>query len=903
MPNWKSLLIYLGIALAALAATGLVTGILLTHFLVDWWWFKALEFEPYFWLRFLYRYILSGGVTLFFFLIFFLNFWVASRYLGVDETEFSLLARSPEGSAYQRLMHRFQSGSMHVYLPLSAALATIIALPFYHHWEDGLLFFFGADAPMADPVFGRNIGFYLFSFPIFKLIQGALLWTFILLSGAMALLYWIEHQVIPTQQKRWPKEARLHLSSLIGVTLLIQGWGFMLERYGLLYTNHHDPVFFGPGLVETGYHLPLIWLSLLSFLVGSFALLYHLNSGRGLKTAGVCGVLFLLSLGLRHFELIPELLDKYVVEPNPVKTEHHHMQANIDATLDAFGLREVKYVDFDLAKDLSEEIERIGPALSHHLSNIPVWDEDLLDDAFQQLQGIRTYYRFSSVDVGRYEINGRLQQVDLAAREVNLEKLPAAAQNWENRHLRYTHGYGVVVTPAAQRGEEPMQWYLKDLEQQSPVGLSVKRPDVYYGQEELDYAVVPNRLNAVGISASAPDERTDYRGEGGVPITSLFRKLIYALYYRDEKLFFSVNIDANSHILYRRNIVERIKTLTPFLELDDDPYVAITPDRVYWIQDAYTLSDNYPVAKPASFPIKVGAKETQNKAFNYIRNSVKAVVDAYDGSVEYYITDPDDPMIQAYHRAYPGLFKNIAEMPPLLREQLRYPRDLFALQMKIFARYHQTNPDQFYQQSETWDFARNIGAEPIRPMRPYYLTIDGQDCPNLQKFVLISPMTPVGRDNLSVLALAGPTEKPSCTGLDYSGKVMIYKFPQKQIDGPAQISALIDQDPVIRQQFTLWDQRGSRVKRGRTIILPIGHTVVYVQPVYMSASSTTKIPELVRVIVSMGTEVVMDRSLDAALKQLVTQLKEQQSRQKPPRGETTPPATAPVVPKTELRAF
>ncbi len=508
--------------------------------------------------------------------------------------------------------------------------------------------------------------------------------------------------------------------------------------------------------------------------------------------------------------------------------------------------------------------------------------------------------------MGRYPINNRLQQVDLAAREVNMDKLPDAAKNWENRHLRYTHGFGAVVIPAAQRGEEPMQWYLRDLEQQSPVGMTIKRPDVYYGQENLDYAIAPNKLNAVDISASEPELKSDYRAKGGVPLSSLFRKLIYAVYYRDEKLFFSFNIDENSKILYRRNIVDRIKTLAPFLELDSDPYLAVTPNRMYWIQDAYTLSPHYPAAKAVRFPFKVGASATDIKEFNYIRNSVKVVVDAYNGTTKFYISDPTDPVIQAYRKAYPGLFKDVSEMLPLLREQLRYPRDLFALQMQLYARYHQTNPDQFYQQSETWAFAQNIGVHPPQPMRPYYLTIDAPDCPELQKFVLISPMTPVGRDNLSVLAVAGPMENETCSGLDYAGKLVIYKFPQKQIDGPAQISALIDQDPVIREQFTLWDQRGARINRGRTIVLPIGHAVVYVQPVYITASSTTKIPQLARVIVSMGTEVVMDRSLDAALKKLMAQLKAHDGRPQPaalPVPIEAEPAQAPAESKSELRSY
>jgi uncharacterized membrane protein (UPF0182 family) len=732
-------------------------------------------------------------------------------------------------------------------------------------------------------------------------IQHALLWQFIILSALMALLYWIEHAVLPSSRKSWQPEARLHLTVLVVVTLLIQSWGFMLQRYSLLYTDHNEPVFFGPGFVEMRYHLPLIWLSAFTFLGAALSLIFYVRKGKGLKAAFGFAAVFLAAEGLQQVKALPEFIGKYIVAPNFVRTQRPFLQANIDATLDAYALKDVHYVDFELTDDLKATIDRVTPELENFLTNIPIWDNNLLNDVFQQLQGIRPYYHFSDVDVGRYFVEDRLRQVDQAVREVNIDRLPADARTWENIHLRYTHGYGAVMTPSSQRAAEPIQWYLKDLEQQSPVGMKVDRPDIYYGEENLDWAIVPNKLNAVDIPVSAPAMASGRLDAGGVAIDSFFRRLLFSLYFQDYRIFFSANYDHTGKVLLRRNIVERINELAPFLALDGDPYVAVTPDRIYWVQDAYTLSSWYPASKYSRQEFRTGRTDREQREFNYMRNSVKVVVDAYSGATRFYVTDASDPLVRAYDNAYPGLFRDVREMLPLIREQLRYPRDLFAAQMQMFARYHQTNPDLFYQQSETWAFAKDINGEPVRP---YYLTINARDCPAVQKFVLIAPMTPVGRDNLSVVAMGGATEKDNCV-LDYAGKISIYKFPQRHIDGPAQVGALIDQNPIIRQQFTLWDQLGSRVKRGRMVILPVGKTVVYVQPVYIVSTTQAGIPELVRVIVSMGREVVMDTTVRGALEKLLEHFKDERERDaqeggKPPA--VPPPAAAPV-PGAEIKTY
>jgi uncharacterized membrane protein (UPF0182 family) len=886
MRNWKRLLIIVAATALGLAIVLLASGIALTGFIVDYWWHQELGYGGYFWLKLLYRYILSGAVTLFFFLIFFLNFWAASGFLGVDSDTFANLGRT-ESTRRQRLLRLFQTGSLQVYTPLSLLLAIAIAIPFYRQWEKALLFVFAPKAGTSDPVFGQDVSFYLFSYPIFQLIQFELLMASIILTTAIAVLYSLEHRLLPGRAKSWPAGARIHLTGLVLVTALIVAWGFMLERFQLLYTDVHEPVFFGPGFVELRYYLPLIWLSIISLIGAVLAGLYAAHRSQGVTLAILLSVLFVASLGLPHLGFIPRFIDRFIVKPNPVKTEREFMKNNIEATLAAYDLNNIKTID--ITPGLPDE-DVLDPELRAHLYNIPVWDPEFLDDVYQQMQGIRPYYHFTNVDIARYLINGRLEQVNLAAREVNIAPLPDAAKNWENTHLRYTHGFGAVVTPAAQDGETPMRWYLQGLNLQSNVGFSIEKPDIYFGEENLTYAIVPNKLNIVGIPSVDEESSYNYTGSGGVPISSLFRKLLLSLYFRDEKLFFSVNIGENSRALFHRNIVERIKTLTPFLSLDHDPYIVVTPKRTFWIVDAYTTSDWYPASKRSEIRFN---RDAENQQFNYVRNAVKIVVDAFDGHVDYYVADPKDPIIQGYNKAYPGLFKDLNTLSPPLRDQLRYPKDMFTAQMSIYARYHQTTPELFYEQAETWDFPR-VNDVLMKPF--YFMTALEGYRSDQQSFILINPMTPIGRSNLSVLAVAGtPTVGANVApGMGYSKQIVLYKFSREiQVDGPAQVSALIDQDPEIARQFSLWDQKGSRVLRGRIIVLPVKRSVLYVQPVYIVSASGTRIPELQRIILSMGNVVVMDASLENGIRRLEQQLKNLR-RQAP----TTPPSPVPPTNRT-----
>lgn len=858
MRNWKLLP-----ALIALTGFSVIAYIvfyfIFVDFFVDWWWFRSLNFEGYFWLRLLYRFIFSGGVTLIFFSIFFFHFWIASRYLGLNPPD-EILVSADKRRRFQTFADIFMQGSVKIYTPLSLILAVIIATPFYHQWESALLYFFGSSSGITEPVYGQDVSFYLFSYPIYMLIQQELLFTSVILFFLVAALYWLEHVFVPNQNQEYPLGAKVHLTILLGFTVLFVIWGLFLDRFSLLYVNSHEPVFFGPGFVELRYQLPLIWLSIVSILALFVAVVIYIFSKqhRTAVPAFIALGSFLLALGLQNVAFIPSLINTFIVRPNPVLTEGQFMQNNIKATLDAFDLTNIKLVDYKVKLDARKDIEVWGT--KKHFENIPVWDREYLIDGYKQLQGIRPYYNFHSVDEDRYYLNDHIQQVNLSARELNIDKLPLEAQNWENKHLRYTHGYGAVVTPAAQDAGNPILWYLRDLNMHSNVGFSVAKPDIYFGQEKYTYAIVPNGLDVMGLSGSDKSVNGAYQGLAGVPIPSFFRKLLFAFYFGDEKIFFSTNISKESKVLLRRNIIDRINALTPFLHLDKDPYLVVSKDRFYWIQDAYTLSDKYPVSKFASDDFLSGSQR-----FNYIRNSVKVVVDAYDGTTKYYISDNKDPIINAYRIAYPGVFKNMDTMPLEIREHLRYPRELYYMQMMVYSKYHQTQPELFYEQAETWQFAK-VNKKYVMP---YYQTMDFGHCNDKEELVMVNPMTPINRSNLSMIGLAGTLDTEGCGQNSYKPYIKIYKFAKDiQVNGPAQVEALIDQNPEISEQFTLWDQHGSTVAKGRMVIIPMGeNSVLYVQPIYM-ISTKTKMPELTRVIVSIGNQVVMDTTLWSAFKKL-----------------------------------
>jgi uncharacterized membrane protein (UPF0182 family) len=501
------------------------------------------------------------------------------------------------------------------------------------------------------------------------------------------------------------------------------------------------------------------------------------------------------------------------------------------------------------------------------LRNAPLWDKSQLARVYRELEELRTYYNFPLINVGRYWINGQYEQVFLASRELNYDQLPGSAKNWVNQHLTYTHGYGLVITPASQGGGQPIVWLVHGIPLKSDFNLAVKRAEIYFGTGTYnDYVIAPNATGEIDYPQGNHNVTSHYRGKGGVALSSLFRQIIFAYFLKDRNILISQQIIDHSRILFIRNIVDRIQKLTPFLLLDRTPYLAMTPEKLYWIQDAYTISENAPDSQPIEFG---------GQRFNYMRNSVKIVVDAYDGTVDFYVADPTDPIIRTYRRMYPGLFRDMKKMPADLKAHLRYPRDLFDVQMRIYAKYHQTDPQTFYLQEDNWDFARTVRGSDLEVFNPYYLSLNLIE-PEKVQFSLMQPMTPRKRDNLRAIVAVG------CDGEDY-GKIIVYNFPKGElVYSPAQIDALINADPEIVKQFNLWDMKGSQMQRGKMIILPAGKNVYYIQPVFLMSETNLRhqIPQLQRVVMTQGQVAVMETDVVEAYQQLKSRLakKEQQIR-------------------------
>lgn len=855
----RPLKIVIGVVVGLALLWGLTVALsfLFLDFVVDVLWYNSLGYLRFLFLKMGYRYLVFGGVTLLFFLVIFLNFWIASRYLGVNLRN----QGGVPGSGARQLIEGFRTGSLKVYTPVSLLLAIPLAMPLYRNWEKALMFFFAPQTGERDELFNLDISYYLFTLPIFTLLQGRLLITLVFLSAALGILYAAEMKLLDREGQPLYLGARIHLSIMALLVFAVLAWGYVLEAHMLQYSTANEPLFFGPGFAEIRVSLPLIWASGIFTWLTALMLIVAVNFRRGLVPLFLCGGLALASIGARNWNLIPAAVNRFHVGPNIEEVQGQFVQTSIDATLSAYNLANAERRNYAQLR-ADARIPELGDR--RDIDGIPLWDYELLADVYRQKQALTQFYRFSDVDTARYTVRGRLHQVNLAGREVFPDQLPGDLedQRWLNRHLKYTHGFGAVMTPAAQRGEEEMRWFLRNMPPISPVGLEINNPALYHGTGTYHYAIAPNRGREFHYPGDneASEVLYDYTGTGGIRIHGFVRKLLFAVYFREHRIFFNRQTLPESRILIRRNIRERIETLTPFLRLDNDPYLVVAPDRMYWIQDAYTTSTWFP-----------NAKYIPEHDLNYIRNSVKIVVDAYDGTVTYYLWEPDCPIAQAYSRMYPGLFRPKSEMSDFLRTQVRYPRDIFNIQMSIYRIYHQLRAETFIKQQDIMVFANFPHGDMQIPMEPYFLTLNLIDF-DQPEFFLVTPMLPEDQDNLRALAIMG------CDDENY-GRLIVYYFPRGDLTfGPTQINALIDQNTEIAQHITLWNQQGTEVKRGKMIVFPLGQHIIYIQPLYLEATARTRIPQLKRVIVSSEGIVVMAPNLEEAIDRLKVRLHEQRNR-------------------------
>jgi uncharacterized membrane protein (UPF0182 family) len=727
-------------------------------------------------------------------------------------------------------------------LPGALLLGLLGGMAVGSQWEVALRFLHGQPFNVQDPVFGRDIGFYVFTLPFLGRLYA---WT-IMAVGATLLLTaatYVLHRGIALTPRgpRIAPHARTHLLSLGALLLLVKAAGFHLDTYELLFSPRG--IVFGAGYSDLHANLPA--LHVLTILALGCAAVCIWQIGRpGLRPiAFALGALLVANLiGLGVY---PSILQRLRVVPNELAAERPYIEQNIKYTRMAYGLDRIQEHEFPADETLrAEDLRKNDPTIK----NIRLWDHRPLLATYAQLQEIRTYYKFVDVDNDRYMVDGQLRQVMLSPRELSYRNLPSRI--WINERLTYTHGHGVVLGPVNRITPEGLpEFWIKDIPPVASGPIKVTRPEIYYGEIANDYVFVKTRAQELDYPAGDKNTYTTYAGRGGVPIESFLRKVLFAVRFGDIKIILSNDIIGESRVMYHRQIEERVKTLAPFIQFDRDPYMVIGEDgRLVWIIDGYTTTSRFPYSEP-----------TRGMG-NYIRNSVKAVVDAYHGTVWLYLSDPNDPIVKTYAAAFPGLFQPLSAIPADLKSHLRYPPGMFSVQARMFATYHMQDPQVFYNKEDLWSIPKRTIDGQEREMEPYY-TIMRLPGEKREEFILLSPFNPSKKDNL-IAWMAARSDGP-----EY-GKLVAYNFPkQKLIYGPRQIEARIDQDAFISQQLSLWSQRGSQVIRGSMLAIPIEQSLLYVQPLYLAAEKGS-LPELKRVLVSMGNQIAMEENLEASLAQL-----------------------------------
>jgi len=813
----------------------------------DWLWFADLGFAGVYRTRLLTQAALfaAGGAAS---LVLLLGSAVLARRLGdraIGQVELP-------GSAQVRAMERpfgiaVVGGTAFFSLVMAGTLAA--------RWQEVLRFLRPTAFGTADPLFGRDVGFFVFTLPLYRLLQGWLLAAVILalLAATAVYLFKIVLPQIPPPSgdngASWPRPAvgrllslpmRVHLFGLGAALLALLAWGQRLGIYELVYSPRG--LAFGAGFADIHARLPALW-----FLVGLSLLLavVLLAAVRqpGVRVAVYAGGLWVAASFLA-VGLYPGLIQRVIVQPQELERERAYIERTIRMTRQAFALDRIAETAIAVEEmvtpgDIAQNPGTIG--------NIRLWDPEPLLTTYNQIQSIRLYYDFVNIDVDRYAIDSGYRQVMLGARELAPERLPAQAQTWVNRRLQFTHGYGVAMSAVNEVTPEGLPtFFLQDV---PPRGrILIDRPELYYGEKSTDYVIVRTRFPEFSYPKGDENVYTTYQGTTGVWIGSTGRRLLFAWRFRDVNILLSDAITPESVILYHRNVRERVARLAPFLRLDRDPYLVVADGRLFWILDAYTHTDRYPYA------------QRHREGFNYLRNSVKAVVDAYDGTVTLYVAEPADPMIRTYARIFPDLMRPLAELPAALRAHLRYPQDLFAVQAEMYRLFHMQDPRVFYNKEDVWILPQEIYIDKPREMTPYYVIMRLPGVAR-EEFMLILPYTPPGKQNM-ITWLAARSDG------EHYGKLLAFRYPKdKLVFGPMQIEARMNQEPAISEQFTLWSQGGNRVMRGNMIVIPIGKSNLYVEPIYLQAEQG-RLPEMKRVILASGNRIVMEPTVGAALRGL-----------------------------------
>ncbi|KJS81034.1 MAG: hypothetical protein JM58_18025 [Peptococcaceae bacterium BICA1-8] len=709
-------------------------------------------------------------------------------------------------------------------------------------WENILLFLNQAPFGVSDPVFNRDLSFYFFNLSLYETIF-ALATLFLLVIAILNFVFTVYLQGLGNNPI---KTAVNRLGYFVIAFFLLLIIGYQLKLANLLYSPRGAA--FGAAYTDLMVTLPYYYIASAVCVLSAILIFIGIRKKNfKLVTLGPILLVIVVILG----GVAQNLVQSFIVNPNEINKELDYISRSITMTNQAFGLDKIEEIEFPAETNLTlNDLEEA----SETLNNVRINDFRPAKTIFNQLQSMRPYYDFLDVDVDRYTLNGQSTQVFLSARELNQNNIPAQGQTWINKYLKYTHGYGAVVAPVNKITPQGQPLLLvKDIPpvSQEPE-LDISRPEIYYGQLTNDFVIVNTSEKEFDYPVGNDNAETTYEGTAGIPLKGI-NKIIFALKKGSFKLLVSGALTNESKILLYRNIQQRVEKIAPFLSYDQDPYLVINGGKLYWIIDAYTISTKYPYSEPLT--------DNRYSGVNYIRNSVKVVVDAYNGSVNYYLVDEKDPIVQSYANVFPDLFKPYNDMPQGIKEHIRYPIDLFDLQTQVFQDFHMKNPRVFYNREDSWSIAKEQYQENIQTVNPYFINMKLPGSDKLE-FLMMRPFTPIKKDNMIAwLAARNDDEK--------YGQLILFKFPkQRLVYGPMQIESRINQDSTISRDLTLWGQSGSSVIRGNLLVIPIKDSLIYIEPLYIQSENANSLPEVKRIIVAYQENIVMEETLEEALYQI-----------------------------------
>jgi hypothetical protein len=819
---------------ALIVASGAIAG-----FYTDALWYQDLGQSGVFWRTLAWQWGTGAVAALLYFALLYLNLRLA-RSLSPSVT-----LRAVEGSAnpLELLVQQFRErvGRVSdVAILVGSALAAIIAgAAMAESWQTLALASAGGSFGIADAQFGRDLGFFFFTLPALELARGWLTGGLVFTLLASALVHVLNGSIRPWDRWRgFDPHVKAHLSVLGGLLMVVQAFAYWLDIFNLDYSPRGQVV--GASFTDVHAQIPAYTILIVVAVLSGIALIVNIRFRGWRLPALALGIWVAAAVAIGG--LYPAAVQQFRVAPNEVEAESPYLLRNIEATRAAFGLDEVEVRAF--AADENLEASDLA-ANERTISNVRLWDPSVVVQTYRQLQGIRPYYDFTDVDVDRYTVDGERRQVLISARELDVTRLADQAQTWVNQHLVYTHGYGLVVSPVNESsGQGYPRFIVKDIPPSSDTDLLLEQPALYFGEQTGNYVIAGTDLPEFDYPVGDSNAETSYTGSGGVEIGGPLKRVAFALRFSAPQILFSGYIRPDSQVLFKRSIEERIDALAPWLYLDSDPYPVIADGRAMWVADGYTVSSRYPYSQ-------------RYGDINYIRNSVKVTIDAYDGTTTFYAFDPNDPLLAAWSRVFPGLLADAGTMPEEITAHLRFPADLFTLQAEVYKTYHMLDPKVFYNKEDQWALPGEGSDGTGTPMDPFYVLMELPQ-EDTEDFMLMLPFTP--RTKANMIGWMAARSDP-----DSYGERVVYTFPkQRLVLGPEQVQARVNQDPVISQQLSLWNQRGSGVLFGNLLVVPMNDSIVYIQPLYLQ-SEQTSMPQLTRVVVAYGDKLAMESDLPSAL--------------------------------------